>query len=91
MGPHTIVFEEMEHVLWSTKGKYAITIDVGEAPCTATGFLVNGCLFKAIDNSIFQFLEVDNSYQKTNTCTIANIFVTVDLSDDLAKEIVMEK
>jgi hypothetical protein len=60
------------------------------APCTATGFLVNGCLFKAIDNSIFQFLEMDNSYQKTNTCTIANILVEVDLRDDLAKEIVME-
>jgi hypothetical protein len=46
--------------------------------------------FKETDNSIGQFLEVDNNYQKTNACTISHILVTMDPRDDLARELVME-
>jgi hypothetical protein len=46
--------------------------------------------FKAIDNSIGKFSNVDNSYQKTNACTIAHILVTMDLRDDIVKELIME-
>jgi len=34
---------------------------------------------------------MDNSYQKTNMSTIAHNLVTMDLGDNLAKDIVLEK
>jgi hypothetical protein len=49
-------------------------------------------VFKAIDNSIGQFLDMDNIYQKINIGTIAHILVTVTerwLQHHLTKEVLL--